>query len=240
MIKILKTIFYWLAFLTYTLFFGVIGITLAFISPSSAIKYAVRPWGKMIILTTGVTLDVKGLENIPKEPSIIMYNHQSVYDIFAFMAVLPIDWKAVMKKEVLDMPFIGWVSKVAGHYFVARDGSERDTKEVKKIAERIRLGPSVLIAPEGTRSKDGKLLPFQKGGFFIAMLAGVPIVPMVMMGGAKIYAKTSWVVNSGTMKVRVLPPVYPGDLPRGKAGREELMRIVREGMEEVLEKEGDF
>ncbi|MCA9810823.1 MAG: 1-acyl-sn-glycerol-3-phosphate acyltransferase, partial [Candidatus Dadabacteria bacterium] len=94
--------------------------------------------------------------------------------------------------------------------------------------------------PEGTRSKDGKLLPFQKGGFFIAMLAGVPIVPMVMMGGAKIYAKTSWVVNPGTMKVRILPPVYPGDLPRGKAGREELMRIVRESMEEVIEKEGDF
>jgi 1-acyl-sn-glycerol-3-phosphate acyltransferase len=240
MIKILKTVFYWLAFLTYTLFFGIIGITLAFISPSSAIKYAVRPWGKMIILTTGVKLDVTGLENIPKEPSIIMYNHQSVYDIFTFMAILPIDWKAVMKKEVLDMPFIGWVSKVAGHYFVARDGSERDTKEVKKIAERIRSGPSVLIAPEGTRSKNGKLLPFQKGGFFIAMLAGVPIVPMVMMGGAKIYAKTSWVVNPGTMKVRILPPVYPGDLPRGKAGREELMRIVRERMEEVIEKEGDF
>ena len=115
MIKILKTIGYWLAFLTYTLVFGVIGITLAFISPSSAIKYAVRPWGWLIIFTTGVKLDVKGLENIPKEPCIIMYNHQSVYDIFTFMAILPIDWKAVMKKEVLDMPFIGWVSKVAGY-----------------------------------------------------------------------------------------------------------------------------
>ncbi len=176
----IRTIICWVTFIICTVFFGTYGVILALISPPAVVKYAVRPWARMILFTAGVKLDVEGLENIPQEPSIIMFNHQSVFDIFAYMAALPLDWKAVMKKEVGDMPFIGWVSKLAGHYIVARDGSERDTKEVKKIVSRIKEGPSVLIAPEGTRGKEGKLLPFQKGGFFIAMMAGVPVVPMVI------------------------------------------------------------
>ncbi len=228
-----------IAFVFITIFFGLIGVVLAVISPPASIKYAVRPWAISILFTTGVKLDVSGLENIPDVPSIIMYNHQSAFDILAYMAALPIDWKAVMKKEVANMPFIGWVAKLAGHYFVARDGSERDTKEVKKIVSRIRSGPSVLIAPEGTRSKDGKLLPFQKGGFLIAMLAGVPVVPMVITGGLNIKSKGSKILKPGTMKVRILPPINVDDLSPGKEGREQLMRMVRTQMEQVLDEEQD-
>ena len=232
-----RTILCWITFVIYTVFFGSYGVILALISPAAAVKYAVRPWARSILYTAGVKLDVKGLENIPDEPSIIMYNHQSVFDIFAYMAALPMDWKAVMKKEVGNMPFIGWVARIAGHYFVARDGSERDTKEVKKIVSKIRSGPSVLIAPEGTRGKEGKLLPFQKGGFFIAMLAGVPVVPMVITGGLSIMSRGSKVLRPGTMKIRILPPIDVGNLPPGREGREELMRIVRAQMEEVLDRE---
>jgi 1-acyl-sn-glycerol-3-phosphate acyltransferase len=233
----LRTIVCWVTFIIYTVFFGLYGVVLALISPPAVVKYAVRPWARMILFTAGVKLDIRGLENIPEEPSIIMYNHQSVFDIFAYMAALPIDWKAVMKKEVGDMPFIGWVSRIAGHYLVARDGSVRDMREVKKIAGRIKEGPSVLIAPEGTRGKEGNLLPFQKGGFFIAMLAGVPVVPMVITGGLDIMPKDSKVLRPGTMKIRILPPIDVADLPPGSEGREELMRIVRSQMEEVLGRE---
>jgi len=233
----LRTIVCWVTFIIYTVFFGLYGVVLAMISPPAVVKYAVRPWARMILFTAGVKLDVQGLENIPAEPSIIMFNHQSVFDIFAYMAALPIDWKAVMKKEVGDMPFIGWVSRIAGHYIVARDGSDRDTKEVKKIVSRIKEGPSVLIAPEGTRGKEGKLLPFQKGGFLIAMLAGVPVVPMVITGGLDIMPKDSKVLRPGTMKIRILPPIDVAGLPPGREGREELMRIVRTQMEEVLDRE---
>jgi len=232
-----RTVLCWITFIIYTVFFGIYGMVLAVISPPAAIKYAVRPWSRMIMFTAGVKLDVEGLENIPPEPSIIMYNHQSVFDIFAYMAVLPINWKAVMKQEVGDMPFIGWVARIAGHYFVARDGSGRDTKEVKKIVSGIKAGPSVLIAPEGTRGKEGKLLPFQKGGFFIAMLAGVPVVPMVITGGLDIMPRGSKVLRPGTMKIRILPPIDVRNLPSGRGGREELMRIVRSRMEEVLDRE---
>lgn len=236
----LRTVLCLIVFVFWTTFFGIIGIILAVVSPPASIKYAVRPWAKASLFSMGVKLDVKGLDNIPTEPSIIMYNHQSALDILAFIAALPIDWKAVMKKEVANMPFIGWVSKLSGHYFVARDGSERDTREVKKIVARIRSGPSVLIAPEGTRGKDGKLLPFQKGGFLIAMLARVPVVPMVITGGLDIKSKDSRVLKPGTMKVRMLPPIYVDELPSGKEGREQLMGMVRSQMEEVLDKEQSF
>lgn len=230
----IRTILCWIFFVIYTIIFGTLGVILALVSPKYAIRFAIRPWATMILKTAGVKLDVEGLEHLPDTPSVIMFNHQSAFDIFVYMAVLPIEWKAIMKKEVGHMPFIGWVAKLLGHYFVARDGSSRDTKEVKKIVEKIRSGPSVMIAPEGTRSLDGKLLPFQKGGFLIAMMAGVPVVPMVITGGLKIKPRNSRWVQSGTMQVKVLPPIYTDDLPRGRAGREELMRMVREQMETVL------
>jgi 1-acyl-sn-glycerol-3-phosphate acyltransferase len=198
----------------------------------------VRPWAKTNLWAAGIHLDVDGLENLPEEPCIIMFNHQSALDILAYMSILPINWRAIMKREVGQIPFIGWVARLSGHYLVARDGSSSDTKEVKKIVGKIRSGPTVVVAPEGTRSKDGKLLPFQKGGFLIAVLARVPVVTMVITGGAELLSKGSRHPNAGTMKIKILPPISVDDLPKGREGREELMQIVRGQMEEVLAVEG--
>ena len=233
----IRTIFCYFAFIVYTIFFGIIGIFLSLTFRHLVVKYAVRPWARINLKTGGIGLEVEGVENLPDEPSIIMFNHQSALDILAFMAALPIDWRSIMKKEVGQIPFIGWVARLSGHYTVARDGSSSDTKEVKKIVAKIRSGPSVVLAPEGTRSKDGKLLPFQKGGFFIAVLAKVPVVPMIITGGLEILSKGSAWINTGTMRVKILPAIYVDDLPRGREGREKLMQIVREQMEEVLNQE---
>jgi 1-acyl-sn-glycerol-3-phosphate acyltransferase len=234
----IRTIFCWIAFIVYTIFFGIIGLFLSVTSKNLVVPYAVRPWARINLKTGGIGLEVEGVENLPDEPCIIMFNHQSALDILAYMAVLPIDWRAIMKKEVGQIPFIGWVARLSGHYQVARDGSRSDTKEVKKIVGKIRSGPTVVIAPEGTRSMDGKLLPFQKGGFLIAVLAKVPVVPMIITGGLQILSKGSAWINTGTMKVKILPAIYVDNLPKGREGREKLMQIVREQMEEVLNQEG--
>ncbi len=234
----LRTIYCAIVFVVFTTFFGVIGIILSLTYRPFVTKYAVKPWAKSNLWAGGIKLQVEGLENIPTEPCIIMFNHQSALDILAYMSILPIDWRAIMKKEVGQIPFIGWVSRLSGHYLVARDGSSSDTKEVKKIVSKIRLGPSVVVAPEGTRSKDGKLLPFQKGGFLIAVLARVPVVTMVITGGAELLSKGSRHPNPGIMKIKLLPPISVDDLPKGREGREKLMHIVREQMEEVLAVEG--
>ncbi|HSE83573.1 MAG TPA: lysophospholipid acyltransferase family protein [Thermodesulfobacteriota bacterium] len=231
----LRTIFSWIGIALSTTIFGILGVILSFISPNNLLfKYAVRPWGYYALKACGVKLDVEGLENLSEEPCVIMYNHQSAFDIFAFAAALPIPWKGVMKKEVARIPFVGWVTKMGGHYFVSRDGSIKDINELKKMVERIRSGPSVLIAPEGTRSPDGRLLPFKKGGFVLAMQAGVPVVPMVIYGGNDINPKGSKKIIPGTMKVKILPPINVKQLPPGKEGREELSELVRKDMERVL------
>ena len=234
----LRTIYCAIVFVVFTTFFGVIGIILSLTYRPFVTKYAVKPWAKSNLWAGGIKLQVEGLENIPTEPCIIMFNHQSALDIVAYMSILPIDWRAIMKKEVGQIPFIGWVARLSGHYLVARDGSSSDTREVKKIVGKIRLGPSVVVAPEGTRSKDGKLLPFQKGGFLIAVLARVPVVTMVITGGAELLSKGSRHPNPGIMKIKLLPPISVDDLPKGREGREKLMHIVREQMEEVLAVEG--
>jgi len=234
----LRTLYCGFIFVFFTTFFGVIGIILSLTYRPFVVPYAVKPWAKSNLWAAGIKLQVQGLENLPKEPCIIMFNHQSALDILAYMSILPIDWRAIMKKEVGQIPFIGWVSRLSGHYLVARDGSSSDTKEVKKIVSKIRSGPSVIVAPEGTRSKDGKLLPFQKGGFLIAVLARVPVVTMVITGGAELLSKGSRHPNPGIMKIKLLPPIPVDDLPKGREGREKLMHIVRRQMQEVLAVEG--
>ena len=225
----------------FTTFWGLIGLVLAPFSNYLAVKYAVRPWGKTVLWSWGVKLNVEGLENLPAGTSMIMYNHQSSFDILAFSAALPIEWKAIMKKEVLHMPFVGWVSKISGHYFVSRDGSAGDTKEVKKIVSQIRSGPSVIVAPEGTRSLDGQLLPFRKGGFLIAILAGVPVVPMVIWGGLNIRKKGQFKVQRNKeMLVKIFEPIDVTKLPKGRKGREELEDQVRNLMEEEINKQIDL
>lgn len=234
----LRTTFSYAMSFFFTFFFGVIGLFFAPFSNSMAIKYAVRNWGRSVLWSCGVNLKVEGIENLPDETSIIMYNHQSSFDILAFSAALPIEWKAVMKKEVETMPFVGWVSKLAGHYFVERDGSSRDTAEVRKIVSQIKSGPTVLISPEGTRSIDGSLLPFKKGGFLIASLAEVPVVPMVIWGGKNVRPKGSYDIKFGeTILVKILPSIDVKTLPKGKRGREDLEQKVRSSMEEVMEEQ---
>jgi len=230
----LNIIYSWIVILLLTTIFGTYGVVLSLIAPNILSKQVFRPWAKMILFSTGVKVEVSGYENIPKVPCVFMYNHQSIFDVFSFMSVLPVEWKAIMKKEVARMPFIGWIAILSRHYLVSRDGSTKDANEVRKIVRNIKKGPSVVIAPEGTRSPDGKLQDFYEGGFLIAMLAKVPVVTMVMQGGLERRSKDSRGIVPGTMKVTISPPIDVTKLPKGKKGREELIRIVKSQMEGVL------
>ncbi len=233
-----RTIFSWLLGVLLTVIFGLPALFVCFISHDWVLKYFVKPYSKLILMACGVKVRVEVLENLPqKEPCIIMYNHQSMFDIFAFAAYLPINWRAVMKREIAFFPFFGWVARLSGHFFVRRDGSIQALRELDRVAEKIRSGTSVLIAPEGTRSKDGKLLPFKRGAFLLAMRAGVPVVPMAFLGSGKIMSKNSRWINPGEIEMRILSPIDVNPLPTGKVGREELSARVRTALEKALSQE---
>jgi len=230
----LRIVYSWIVFLLLTTLFGIYGLVLAVIAPNTVSRYAVRPWAKTLLFSIGVKVEVTGFENIPKVPCVFMYNHQSIFDVFSYMSVLPIEWKAIMKTKVARMPFVGWVAVISGHHFVSRDGSASDANAVRKIVRKIKYGPSVLVAPEGTRSPDGKLQDFQEGGFLIAMMAKVPVVTMVIQGGLERRSKVSRGIVPGTMKITIFPAIDVTKLPKGREGRKELVRIVKSQMEEVL------
>ncbi len=215
----------------FTAWWGFVGMLMSLVTTQHVIKCSVRPWGKTVLWSCGVRLRLIGKENFPDVPVIVMCNHQSSLDIPVFSAVIPFEWKAVMKKEVASIPFIGWVSRLSGHYFVSRDGSVEDMNKVREIVKNIRKGPSLIIAPEGTRSEDGELLPFKQGGFLIASLARVPVVPMIIWGCKDIRKKNSYELNTDReVIVSILDPVDTKSLPRGKEGSSVLQSIVRERM----------
>lgn len=236
----LHTIRCYLSILLVTIIFGSAGVLFSLLYKKYVFKYAIQPWGRYILKGCGINLIIDGEEYLHVQPSIIMYNHQSAFDIFAFCAALPIKWKAVMKKEVASIPFVGWVCSLTGQYFVARDGSSNDLKAVKEISDKIKNGPSVLIAPEGTRSEDGKLLPFKKGGFVIALKARVPVITMVITGGYNIKNKKSYKIMPGSMKVTVMEPIYVENFEQGRPEREKLEKLIRDNMENIITKEQSF
>ncbi len=230
----IRAIYNWTLIAISTIFFGITASLVCFFAPGVVLRFVVRPWAKSILKICGVKVEVDGLENLPSEPVVIMFNHQSYFDIFAYASVLPIDWRAIMKAELVWIPFFGWVAKATGHHFIKRESSIKSLREIEGIADKIRNGPSVVLAPEGTRSADGKLMPFKPGGFLLAIRSGVPVVPMVVMGGSRIMPSGSLRVYPGTIRVMILPPIDVGELPQGKEGREALSTMVRESMENVL------
>ncbi|MEA1970967.1 MAG: lysophospholipid acyltransferase family protein [Thermodesulfobacteriota bacterium] len=123
-------------------------------------------WGRLNLALSRVSISVIGDELIDEnQPYIVMANHQSHYDVFALIGYLSLPLKWVMKMELRKIPIFGICCEKAGHIYVDRGNSERAQNSLKAAGEKIRAGSSVAFFPEGTRSPDGNLQPFKKGGF---------------------------------------------------------------------------
>ena len=164
--------------------------------------YAAVPWAKTILWLCGVEVIVKGLDRVdPKVPRIYMPNHQSYLDVFGLLSVLPVDFKFVMKQELMKIPLMGFAMKRAGYIGIEREDPRKAVKSMKAAAERIKRGASVLIFPEGTRSRDGKVQDFKRGGFNLALRAGCDIMPIGIAGSGRLLPKGSFRVKRGKMAI---------------------------------------
>ncbi len=226
------------ALLTVPLTALLILLTAPVLGPRRAYRLFTRLCVRQLLAVCGVRFEVEGLELLPeairegRSPAVFMANHQSNLDPPMLVAAIPAGAVFISKKQVRWIPLVGWAAWAAGTIFIDRGRRERAIASLKHAAEQIRGGKSVVIFPEGTRTRSGALGPFKKGGFILAQDAGVPIVPVGLHGAFAVLPPKSRRIRPGRIRLRFGAPVESA----GRS-RDELMAQVRERVE-ALASEG--
>lgn len=167
-----------------------------------------RLWSRAMLAVVGARVTYQGLEHIPLgRPCIFMANHQSIVDIWALIRILPLSTRFVAKQELFRIPVFGWVLATAGFVSIDRSNRMEAIRSLELAAKRIRSGLSLVMFPEGTRTRDGRLRPFKKGAFHLALRAGVPVVPVAITGSFEIMPPGTLSVRPGTVRVFFEPAV---------------------------------
>ncbi|HYO59246.1 lysophospholipid acyltransferase family protein [Archangium sp.] len=185
-----------------------------------------RFWAPMHWHITGSPLLVEPLPDVDwSKPHIYLMNHQSAFDIPVAFAVIPVNIRFLAKHVLKRIPFLGWYMAGTGMIFVNRSDRREALRSLKRAGERIRGGSNILVFPEGTRSKDGRILPFKKGSFVLAVEAGVPIIPMAIEGTRGMLPPGGIRLRRHPIRVKVGQPITTAG--RKSPEREALMNEVR-------------
>ena len=225
-------VFRYLAISVYTVICGSLGMLAALVDRGGTLIPRIgRLWVGWIFRTCGVTVAADGLENInPRQAYVFMANHQSVFDIAAIIATLPVSWKFVYKKELAWIPFFGWAIWLNRHVMVDRGNRVRAVRSLQQAAERVREGTNVIIFPEGTRSESGVLGDFKSGGFHLAIQSGVPVLPISVSGGRAVTPKGSLRIESGHLHV-----VFGKPIPTEGLGTDDRAALKQEVRTAILQ-----
>ena len=205
-------------------------ILIAFFTQTGNFPHLVaRLWGRSILWISGVKVTVKGLEKLNSNQSYIyMANHQSNYDIPVLLGKLPVQFRWLAKAELFRIPIFGRAMQGCGYISIDRSNRKRAFKSLTEAAQTIRDGTSVMIFPEGTRSYDGKLKDFKKGGFILSVDAGVPIVPIIIRGTWPIMPRTRLRIEPAPVTIEIQDPIETKDFSRRT--KDELIKKIRETM----------
>jgi 1-acyl-sn-glycerol-3-phosphate acyltransferase len=215
--------------------FGPLGILHAFVTNDISWLY----WKAMQIAgfglrLVGVRIDVQGRDRFdPKGTYIYMFNHVSNLDPPLVIPLLPRRTSVLLKKELMRIPILSRAMKMASFVPVDRSNREAAISSIGRAVAVLRDGVNISIFPEGTRSRDGKLLPFKKGPFHLAMESGVDIIPVTIHGTEQMMPKGKNTIRPGVAHVIFHAPVSP----KNYASREELTEAVRNAIESSLPKE---
>ena len=205
----IRTTYIFLWVVLSTLILGILAIILSFFSRTgNSVHRIARIWGRGILSVSRVRVSVKGLSQInPARSYIYMSNHQSNFDIPVLLAYLPVQFRWLAKAELFKIPIFSRAMRGAGYVRIDRFNRESAIESIKEAAAKMKDGVSVMIFPEGTRSHDGSIRPFKKGGFVMAVDTGVPIVPVILRGTRPIMDKSSWRINAGNVSLQIEKPI---------------------------------
>ncbi|HWQ10067.1 MAG TPA: lysophospholipid acyltransferase family protein [Holophaga sp.] len=194
-------------------------------------------WARQLFWIGGVKLEVVGWDDLPedirsgRQPVIFMSTHESNLDPPVLISAIPVPAVYISKKELKWVPLVGWAAGVGGTIFIDRGRREKAIHSIREAAAQIRGGKTVVIFPEGTRTRTGRLGAFKKGGFAMAMEAGVPIVPLATVGGFRTLPPGSMRLRPGRYTIVVGSPVDPKAFP----DRDALLAEVQTHIERLVE-----
>jgi 1-acyl-sn-glycerol-3-phosphate acyltransferase len=207
------------ALLVVTIALAIVTTVLGIFDPHGKRVYRINQfWTWLVLRLGGISLTVKGLENLQSgEQYIFMVNHQSNIDIPVLVqSVARFQLRWIAKKELLRVPLFGWAMWATKHITVDRDAPLSAVKSLTRARERLAAGISIAIFPEGTRSRDGRLLPFKKGGFLLAAKTRAKIVPVTIIGSTRLLPPGAWRLRPGTIEVYVDKPLATENYRIGK------------------------
>ena len=220
-----RTVFYLIPAITlYTIVLGTLSLgSSLFEKRGYFAHWCARTWSRLILKTTGVTVDVKGLDRlVPGKTYVFVSNHQSIYDIPILFWSLPYQLRIIAKESLGRFPFLGWHLRRTGHMLV--DRRRPDRAAIFSWASRLTSqGLSLIVFPEGTRSRDGRVARVKGGSFYLALEAGLPVVPLSVIGSRHVMLKGRLATYPGHVRLVVHDPIDTSSLagsdPRAFAER---------------------
>jgi 1-acyl-sn-glycerol-3-phosphate acyltransferase len=170
--------------------------------------WCARWWCRLVAWTIFARIHVHGVEHVQRGRSYVyMANHASLIDTPALFAYLPYQFRIMAKKSLFNVPFMGWHLRTAGHFPIDHGNPRKIAISLRRVIEGVKAGRSLAVFPEGRRTGDGQLQPFEFGAFKIAMRAGVPIVPVTIRGTFKMLPRTSLAPRPGRVDVVISEPI---------------------------------
>ena len=193
----------------YTIVMGSLSLLGSLVERQGRSQHAcARIWSRMILATSFVRVSVEGLEQIDlSKPCVFCSNHLSYMDTPVVFGFLPFQFFIVAKKSLFSIPFLGWHLSRAGHLPGDPNNPRAAVRSLAKAVERIRQGTPIILFPEGTRSRDGKLQPFLSGSFRLALETRAPVVPMIIVGTRQVLAPNSINIHGGRVRLIVGEPI---------------------------------
>ncbi|MDE6235945.1 MAG: 1-acyl-sn-glycerol-3-phosphate acyltransferase [Muribaculaceae bacterium] len=194
--------------------------------------YPAHLWSRCVCVLWGQKVVVKGRENIdPNTSYVFVANHQGAFDIWAIYGYLNHDFKWLMKKELEKIFLVGFACKKAGHIMVDDSSIAGIRTTIEESEKTLQGGMSLVIFPEGSRTFDGRMIPFKRGAFMLAAEYKLPVVPITIDGAFNAMPRTTYNVTPGTITLTIHKPIYPGE--RG-FNTKKLMAECREAIQQSL------
>ncbi len=193
----------------YTVMLGVLSLLSSFVDRGGRIQHGfARVWSWLILKTILSPVEVIGLENIDRsQPAVFAANHISALDIPLIYSSLPVPFRILAKKELFRYPFMGWHLSRSGQIPVDDKDARSNLRSLARAGETVKSGMDLMVFPEGGRSQTGQIRPFLSGAFYVAIKAGVPVIPMAIVGTYEVLPMNTFQIRPGKLELVIGKPI---------------------------------